>query len=234
MIKQVVILAGGEGTRLRPVTYEIPKPLVPVQGKPILTWLLAWFRRYGVDHAKIIIAPRWRSAFEAWKETQERNNEIQLIEERQPMGTMGSIVHDLQPELGAEPFFVSNGDQLMDLDLEALTRAHLRAMSRATIGLIQVANPSEYGVVEMDQTRIVRFHEKPKEPPTNLISSGLYLIEPNAFAEVDRSKSFLMFEKDLFPFLAESGQLCGCALEGQWHDCGTMERWEKAIQEWRS
>jgi mannose-1-phosphate guanylyltransferase len=85
----------------------------------------------------------------------------------------------------------------------------------------------------MDGDRIIKFHEKPAHPPTNLISSGLYLVEPDAFHDVDRAQSFLMFEKDLFPRLAEERRLGGATLEGPWYDCGTLERWEKAIKEWK-
>jgi mannose-1-phosphate guanylyltransferase len=85
----------------------------------------------------------------------------------------------------------------------------------------------------MDGHRIKRFHEKPAVPPSTLISSGLYVIDPAVLTEADKTKSFLMFERDLFPRLAEEGRLGGCALEGPWYDCGTMERWERAIKEWR-
>jgi len=230
MITHAIILAGGEGTRLRPVTYEIPKPLVPVQGKPILTWQVEWYARAGVTVVTVIIQPRWKAMFERWSADQGNTIKIQLREEREPMGTMGAVV---QHQLVQERAFISNGDQLMRLDLSRLTEMHEAVQGQATIGLIEVPNPSDFGVVEMQGNHIIRFHEKPATPPTSLISSGLYVVEPTAFERIDRSKSFLMFEKDLFPSLAEAGQLGGCTLAGQWYDCGTMERWEKAIKEWQ-
>lgn len=158
------------------------------------------------------------------------------------MGTMGALVHEV--ELGDEPVFVTNGDELKGLDLSRLVEFHEErkaedATHGATIALVRVPNPSEYGVAEMDGHRIMRFHEKPEIPPSTLISSGLYVIEPRIFGEYVGAHNhapvpkFLMFEKDLFPGLAEQGRLSGCQLDGPWYDCGTMERWERAIREWK-
>ncbi|MBU1032671.1 MAG: nucleotidyltransferase family protein [Patescibacteria group bacterium] len=249
MIKHAIIQAGGEGTRLRPVTYEIPKPLIPVQGVPVATWLIRLFIKHGVERVTVIHNPKWKSAFENWaedakSEMRNANGGLHIFEEKEPMGTMGAIVHEL--ELGADPVFVSNGDELKNLDLHGFTQFHQNCRianpkHEATIALVSVSNPSEYGVAEMNQHLISRFHEKPANPPTNLISSGLYIIEPSIFSELFPKDAgprtpdlgrFLMFEKDLFPRLAGEGRLGGCPLQGQWYDCGTMERWERAINEW--
>jgi len=247
MIKKAVILAGGEGTRLRPVTLEIPKPLVPVQGVPILTWLVRLFSLHGVEEVIVIYPTRWKEAFEKWKNDVDleknsplgkgryRGVAIGLFEEREPMGTMGAIVHELH--VGDDPIFVSNGDELKGLDLTALAATHSMRMAShpelgATIALVRVPNPSEYGVAEFEGGMIAHFHEKPEDPPTDLISSGIFVLNPSSLESADRLRRFLMFEKDLFPQLAASGRLAGCTLEGPWYDCGTMERWEAAISEW--
>lgn len=239
MIRQAIILAGGGGTRLRPVTLEIPKPLVPVQGLPIVSWQVRWLARHGVEKITLIIAPKWRAHFTRWAEEVMKDSavKIELHEETEQMGTMGAIVHHLSSNF-TEPIIVTNGDELKGLDLSVLEETHNalkqeNAEHRATVGLIRVFNPSDYGVAEMEGDRVIKFHEKPAHPPTNLISSGLYLVEPNAFADVDRAQPFLMFEKDLFPRLAEERRLGGATLEGPWYDCGTLERWEKAIKEWK-
>lgn len=232
MIRNAIILAGGEGTRLRPVTFEIPKPLIPVQQKSILTWQTEWMAREGVEHILVIIPPKWQDAFERWRRGSDLKEKIELWVEPEPMGTMGALVHHLSDRVG-EPVFVTNGDELKRFDLQAFAHFHHTQKTSATIALVTVPNPSDYGVAELVDGRIIRFHEKPADPPTNLINSGFYLIEPSAFRDVPRDKTFLMFEKDLFPMLAESGRLGGCPVVGPWYDCGTMERWERAIKEWK-
>lgn len=240
MFRQAVILAGGEGTRLRPVTYEIPKPLIPVQGKPILTWLVSWFAKAGVEDMVLSIPPRWEAAFEAWRQTQTSADadSIEVWTEPEPMGTLGALVHHLRGRCGNEPFFVTNGDELKGLDLTVLANTHRQMAAQhqryaATIALVEVPNPSDYGVAELHGRFIERFHEKPVHPPSTWINSGLYAVEPSALSVADASKPFLMFEKDLFPQLAGEHRLGGCPLDGPWFDCGTMERWDKAIREWK-
>ncbi len=236
MLKRSFILAGGQGTRLRPVTLEIPKPLIPVQGIPIATWLIRLFVRHGVQHITVIYPTRWKAAFESWRETVHISQDIllDLFEEKEALGTMGALVHEIAQE--EQPFFVTNGDELKGLDLTAFGKFHLardrQKGAAATIALVRVPNPSEYGVAEMTGEYIARFHEKPAIPPSTLISSGLYALDPHIVREADASKRFLMFEKDLFPQLAQANRLYGCELAGAWYDCGTMERWEKAIKEW--
>ena len=244
MFSQAVILAGGEGTRLRPVTYEIPKPLVPVQGKPILTWQVEWFARAGVKKILVTVPPKWIQAFEKWRNDASRfmlhvsSIEIELWAEPEPMGTMGALVHQLSDRFVDQPIFVTNGDELKGLDLKALAEFHLshkntQSNYTATIALVEVPNPSDYGVAEMNGDLIQAFQEKPADPPSHFINSGLYVLEPAVLRDRKHQERFLMFEKNLFPELAATSRLGGCVLTGQWFDCGTMERWEKAIKQWQ-
>jgi len=242
-IHEAFILAGGEGTRLRPVTFEMPKPLVPVQGRSILTWQVRWFSRHDIHRVTVIIPQKWETQFIAWREKLKEENlgealpQIRLWVEPEPMGTLGALAHHFAEELNKDPILVTNGDELKALDLNVFEKFHKQqteddAGYAATVALLEVPNPSDYGVAEMQQAHIKAFHEKPKNPPSNLISSGLYLLNPHALKQQKWEKTFLMFEKDLFPPLAAAGRLGGCKLEGAWYDCGTMERWQRAIEEW--
>jgi NDP-sugar pyrophosphorylase family protein len=181
MIREAVILAGGQGTRLRPVTLEIPKPLVTVQGVPIATWLVRLFGMHGIERVTVIYPTKWKQRFMEWASSFPSGHapHVELFEEVEPMGTLGALVHEVGH--GTDPIFVTNGDELKGLDLSALAEFHAArrgetGVHAATIALVRVPNPSDYGVAELDGHRIVRFHEKPKDPPTPFISSGLYVV----------------------------------------------------------
>ena len=241
--RRAVIQGGGEGTRLRPVTLEIPKPLVPVQGQPIATWQVQWFAHAGVREILVIIPPKWQKIFEKWRSDllEEMGScalKIDLWVEPTPLGTMGAFVHHLTDYLGTEPLFITNADELKSFDLAVLASTHDAYMRRdpshaATLALREVPNPEDYGVATLQDGRIVAYQEKPEQPTSNLVNAGLYVVEPSVFHEGDRENRMLRVEYDLFPQLVASHRLGGCVLPGQWYDCGTLERWETAIKEWK-
>ncbi len=232
---RAVILAGGLGTRLRPVTLEMPKPLITVKRKPVLNHLLELFSRHGIESPIILIHKDHKDDFHWWQKRYADSLPAGLrIEiEPEPLGTFGGL-KSLMGDL-AEPFILSNGDELKDFHLTNLIKAHKNnpANPVSTIALVEVENPSDYGVPVMEGDKIVQFLEKPKDPPSRYISSGLYVVNPEVFSYADWDKKFLMIEKDIFPKLAAAGKLAGFKIEnGRWYDCGTFERWEKAIKEW--
>ena len=158
---------------------------------------------------------------------------LTIFAEPKPLGTFGGMKY-LKSKL-KEPFILSNGDELKDFDLTDFIRAHRENPSHpvATIALVKVPNPSQYGVPVMSGTRITEFLEKPANPPSSYVSSGIYILEPEVFQYADFKKGFLMIEKDVFPRLAAAGKLAGYKIKnGRWFDCGTLPRWEKAIREW--
>lgn len=232
---KAVILAGGLGTRLRPVTYEIPKPLLPVKKKPIINHLIDLFRRHGVDKIAVLASQGHKEDFLKWSETWTKDwprGYVSIFFEDKPRGTFGGL-ELVRDWLGDEDFVLSNGDELKDFDLTELISFHRANKPVGTIALVKVNNPGEYGVPVLSGYRIKEFLEKPENPPSNFISSGLYVLSPAVFNYADFSKENLMIEKDIFPLLAAEGKLAGLKMEnGRWYDCGNLERWEKAIKEW--
>jgi len=235
IVKKAIILAGGKGTRLYPVTLETPKPLLTVNKKPIINYLIDMFRRHGVTEIAVTVRESDFDDFSWWLRRWQ-NNLVNLIVEKEPMGTFGLWAHQLHTWTGNEPFFLTNGDELKDINLFEMTAHHEKIGGLATIAAVEVPNPNEYGVIVFDGQRIKEFLEKPEHPPTKFISSGLYILEPGIREMIaDKVKSgekFLMIEKDLFPKLAAEKKLAAYRSKGKWFDCGNLERWEKAIKEW--
>ena len=157
--------------------------------------------------------------------------DISYIEENQPLGTAGPIKKIKDQFTSA--FIVSNGDELKDINIEEMFRQHKSSSALATVALTTVSDPSAYGVARLDGNKIIEFVEKPKkeEAPSNLINSGFYILEPEIINYIPNG--FSMLEKDVFPKLAKEGKLFGYHFSGQWFDTGNMERYEKALKNWK-
>lgn len=231
---KAVILAGGKGTRLSPVTLEIPKPLLPVRKKPILNYLVDLFLKHGVTDLCVSINRTHAADFLDWKQRYYPTLDIHFVIEPEALGTFGGVFM-AKDWLGNEPFFVTNGDELKDINLRAMKASHEAHKPFATVALVEVDEPQHYGVAICEGDKIKQFVEKPQNPPSRYISSGLYLFEPAIFSYYPHSEpKFSMMEQDLFPRLSQEDKLHGFKFAGKWMDCGTFERWEKAIKEWEA
>ena len=228
---KAVILAGGKGTRLYPVTFEIPKPLLPVGRKPILNYVVDLFLSQGVKDIAVLISQSFREDFDWWKKRYYPEHTITFFQEKEALGTFGglSLAKDW---IGDRHVFLINGDDLMDVNLSAMAEFHTRLNPMATIALVEVPNPQGYGVVVCESEYVKEFIEKPENPPTNYISSGLYLLSPEIFT-IHPGPTFTMIETDIFPKLAREKKLTGFQFQGRWIDTGTWERYQKAIEEWK-
>jgi len=229
--KKVVILAGGKGTRLRPLTYEVPKALLPIHGKTLTEHLFDLFKKYEIKDMLISVGYLKEKIMEYVADGVRFGVDVGYIEEDKPLGTAGPVKlarHKLN-----DTFIVTNGDELKDIDLEEMYKLHKENNALVTIALTTVDDPSEYGVARLAGSKILEFVEKPKKgkSPSNLINSGLYIVEPEVINMIPDGKA--MFEKDVFPKLAEKGKLFGYPFSGQWFDTGNMDRYEKAIKEWK-
>jgi len=239
---KAVILAGGKGTRLYPITYEIPKPLLPVRRKPIINYLIELFASFGVKDIFVLINRDFREEFNWWKKRYFPSSlrssgqvpSIEFIEETEPLGTFGGLWH-LKSKLKGSDFFVTNGDELKKINLKKMVDFHKKQKLAATIALVKVPNPEDYGVVVTENDLVKEFLEKPKNPSSNYINSGLYLFTNEIF-KYHPSPKPLMIEKDLFPGLAKERKLAGFKFQGEWSkwtDTGTWERYESAIKNWK-
>lgn len=227
---KAVILAGGKGTRLYPITYEIPKPLLSINKKPIINHLVDLFLAHDIKDVTVMISRDFQDEFSWWKKRYYPRNKITLFAEQKPLGTFGGLWH-LKDKFKGD-FFLTNGDELKKIDLKKMFDFHQKREEPATIALVRVPNPQDYGVVITNRGRVKEFLEKPKNPPSNYINSGLYLLNEEIF-NYHPGPKFAMVEKDLFPKLAAEGKLAGFKFRGRWTDTGTWERYEAAVKKWR-
>jgi NDP-sugar pyrophosphorylase family protein len=229
---KAIILAGGKGTRLYPITYEIPKSLLPVKRKPIVNYLIDLFLKYGVKKIALLIDKNFEEEFKWWKKRYYPNKKILIWKEKKPLGTFGGLFY-LKNWISKDFFFLTNGDELKEINLRRMVKFHFNHQVLATIALVKVANPKDYGVVLCKNGLIEKFIEKPKNPPSNYINAGLYLFSPEIF-KFHPGPKFLMLERTLFPKLAKEKKLGGFKFKGKWIDCGTFLRYEKAIKNWKN
>lgn len=229
VIKIAFLLCGGKGTRLRPITYELPKALIPVHGKALLEHTLDLLKRHDIKRVLISVGYLKEMIEKHFGDGSKFGVDIMYIEESRPLGTAGPL--RLARDLLKETFIVSNGDELKDIDIGRMHELHARSGAMATIALTEADDPTKYGVAVMEEDRILKFKEKPKVPPSNLINSGFYIMEPEVLGMVPAGQSSL--ERDIFPKIADRKKLFGFPFSGQWFDCGNMERYEKALKEWK-
>ncbi|MBI4016564.1 MAG: nucleotidyltransferase family protein [Candidatus Aenigmarchaeota archaeon] len=232
-VRQAVILCGGKGTRLRPVTYEMPKSLITVQGKSLIEHLLDLFKKHDIRNILLSVGYKKEKIIQYFGSGEKFGVHISYIEETEdnPLGTAGPLKK--AKHLIDDTFIVTNGDELKDINLKDMCELHDSNKAQTTIALTKVEDPSQYGVVELNNSRILRFVEKPprEQAPSNLINSGLYILEREIINLIP--EGFSMLEKDVFPKLAQDGHLHGYQFSGQWFDTGTFERWENAILNWK-
>ena len=225
---QALILAGGEGTRLRPLTSTVPKPVVPLVDRPFISFVLEWLRGHGVDDAILscgFMADGVRAVLGDGSAVGVR---LRYVEEPEPLGTGGAL--KFAETLLDERFFMLNGDVLCDLDLTEQLSQHERTGARATLALVPVEDPSAYGLVRRNRDLSVReFVEKPssQQIDTNLVNAGAYIIERELLAELAPAGTRISIERDVFPTLVDRG-LFGFEASGYWLDIGTPERYLQA------
>jgi mannose-1-phosphate guanylyltransferase len=226
---QALVLVGGEGTRLRPLTLTRPKPALPLVDRPFIRYLVEWLSRHGVDEVIMACGFRADGLRAALGDELAGGPSIAYLEEPEPLGTAGPVRFAADSGLLGERFMVLNGDLLTDLDLTGLQRQHAETGAVATIGLHPVDDPSSYGLVRRREDGEVQgFLEKPEpdQIDTDEVNAGAYVLERPVIDLIPPGRA-VSIEREVFPRLVGQG-LFGRRLEGYWMDIGTPERYLQA------
>ncbi len=231
---KVCIMCGGEGTRLRPLTFGRPKPCIPIVNKPSIQHLVSHLANLGFNDVVITLGYMSDAIEAALGDGSLFGVNITYVHEKTKLGTAGSV-KNAQKYLEEQPFLVVGGDHVVGLDLLEFYREHLNNDSITTIGLISIDDPTEYGIAEIDADyQIKRFKEKPSpgEIFSNLASTGMYVCDPEIFDHIPTGEKF-DFARNLFPELMEKGYpLKAWLARGNWSDVGSprslreAERWK--------
>lgn len=227
---QAIVLVGGEGTRLRPLTENVPKPALTLVDRPFLAYMIEWLAGHGVGEVVLACGFLPEALREALAGEEERAGaRIRYVVEPEPLGTAGAIrfaADTLGDEL-EQRFLALNGDVLTDLDLTALLRAHAEWGAAATIGLHPVEDSAAFGLVERgDNGRVLQFLEKTGERKPGGVNAGMYCLERSVLDLIPPGEN-VSIERDVFPRLVGHG-LHGLSLDGYWVDIGTPERYLQA------
>ena len=229
---KAVIMAGGEGTRLRPLTSNAPKPMLPLVNRPMMEHVIDLLKAHGIDEIVVTVAFMANTIESYFGDGSDLGVSITYAREETPLGTAGSVRN--AAEHLTERFMVISGDVLTDVDLSQIVRFHEEHQATATIGLAHVENPLEFGIViTTEDGRIERFLEKPTwgQVFSDAINTGIFVLEPEIFDWIEPDRS-VDFSGEVFPALLDKGEpVFGCLTEGYWEDVGTLEAYLKAHQD---
>ena len=223
---KAVILAGGYGTRLRPLTFNTPKAMIPLVNKPVIDYILDYLAGYGLK--EIVITTNYLREQTVKYLSSRKDLKLSYPEEPSPLGTAGSVKN-----AGiTDTMVIIQGDNITEIDIGKVMRFHKTHEGLVTIALLPVPNPSLYGIAEIESNgRIMNFKEKPAPDAcfSNLANTGLYIIEPEAMDYVPEGSAF-DFARDLYPILVAKREVYGCVVDGFWTDVGNLKGYMEATR----
>lgn len=227
---KAVLMAGGEGSRLRPLTVTRPKPMIPLVNKSIMAHVLDMLKTHGITEVIVTVRYMAASIQDFFEDGRALGMKLTYAVEEFPLGTAGSVRN--AADLLDDTFLVISGDALTDFDLGALIRRHRQSDALATIALTHVHNPLDYGVIVGDENgRITQFLEKPSwgEVISDTVNTGIYVLEPEVLEHIPPQQAY-DFATELFPSLLEEGaKLYGHVVDGYWCDVGNFDEYHRAI-----
>jgi mannose-1-phosphate guanylyltransferase/phosphomannomutase len=230
---KAVVMAGGEGSRLRPLTINRPKPMVPIVDRPVMAHIIELLKQHGITDIVITVQYLANVIQDYFGDGSSYGVQIEYSVEERPLGTAGSVMN--ARHLLQEPFLVISGDALTDIDLMSAIRFHHDRQADATLILKRVSNPLDYGLVITDsESNIKQFLEKPSwgEVFSDTINTGIYILNPSVFDYCEEDVP-LDWSKDIFPTMLHNGQqLLGYIAEGYWTDVGTIEEYMRATADY--
>lgn len=228
---QAVIIAGGKGTRLRPLTYSNPKPMLPLLERPFLDWMVDRCKQVGITDILINIHYQAGQIQDYFGDGSGHGVQIRYVEEKEPLDTAGSMKL-AEPYFTGDPLLVFNADILTDLDLQALIDAHKSSHADATLTLARVEDPTAFGLVELGKgdsdgyRQVLAFREKPSAEEAaqlaiDTVNAGTYVLNPEIFSQYETNQP-LSFERTVFPDILSQGKsMMGFIWDGYWMDLGT-------------
>lgn len=231
---QAVILASGLGVAMRPFTYEIPKPLIPVQGRPIMEHTIELLRQHDIRDIVITVSHLKDAIIKYFGDGSRWGVRITYVHESRPRGT-GTSLRAASSYLTSSPFLVLYGDILIDLDIRDFLRAHQgNSSALATIALTSAADPGDFGSVRLRGTRVTEFSEKPDTTlsTSHLVFAGVMAGNKELLNHLPKKPSFSL-ERDVFPRLVGEQRLYGFPFEGKWFDVSTPEVYEHILKAWK-
>ena len=233
-LTKAVILCGGKGLSLRPYTYELPKAMIPVKGRPLLEHTIEGLREQGIRDIVLTIDYLGEKIEQHFGDGSKLGVKIQYIRLGKPVGTAASL-RATKDVVGTQPFLLLYGDVLTKVLYQDLIDFHSEQKKLLTMALTSVADPSAMGAVSLRGSKVVAFTEKPKSNATvsRLVSAGIFVISPEIFAKL-LAKTPLSLEQDVFPKLIEDSEVDGFVFDAPWYDITTPENYERLLKEWRS
>ena len=224
----IVIMAGGDGARLRPITYEIPKPLIPIKGRPVLEHQINMLKGFDIRNIILSVGKHYEKVIECFGNGSKFGVNIEYITEQRPLGKIGSL-RLLRGKI-KNTFGVLNVDTLINPNIPEIYTFHKKQGTLATVMLATVKDTADYGVVRMRGNSVVEFLDRPEKPPSNLVDASFYVFEPDVLKLIPKGK---FMTRNLFGILAKEGQLSGFVHDGFLFDVATPTGYEKAIKEWK-
>ena len=221
---RAIVLCGGKGTRLRPYTYTIPKPMLPLGKKPLLEYVLFSLKRAGITDMTLAVGYLHEQIKDYFGDGSQFGMKLRYSVEKEELGTAGAIL-PLKKEM-SDTFVVMMGDHLSNVDIAKIVEFHKKHGAIATVALNRKGVPLEYGVADLEGGRIVRFREKPIVE--NLVNTGIYVFEPRVFSYIKEKEDFA---NNVFPRLLDKGEkVFGYVFSDYWLDIGRATDYEQINQ----